>query len=94
MTGLLTSILTQIDGIYQYLVSIRCCQAVKQTLNIFYLFLLRFRDSKTTFGKLRFFFHLCEKLKHDIGEFAEILAPSRKGFHIGPIKIWQNREKY
>ena len=48
---------------------------------------LRFRDSKTTFGKLRFFFHLCEKLQHDMGEFAEILAPSRKGFHIEPIKL-------
>lgn len=58
--------------------------AVKQT---WILSPLRFRDSKTTFGKLRFFFHLCEKLQHDMGEFAEILAPSRKGFHIEPIKI-------
>ena len=47
----------------------------------------RFNDSKTTIGKLRFFFHLCEKLKHDMGEFAEILAPSRKGFNNRQIQI-------
>ena len=41
---------------------------------------LRFSDSKWTEGKLKFFLSLCEKLKHDMGEFAEILAPSRKGF--------------
>ena len=48
---------------------------------------LRFSDSKWTDGKLKFFLSLCEKLKHDIGEFAEILAPSRKGFQQIIVKL-------
>ena len=47
----------------------------------------RFSDSKWTEGKLKFFLSLCEKLKHDMGEFAEILAPSRKGFQQIIVKL-------
>ena len=45
-----------------------------------YFVSIRFKENKWTAGKLNFFRNLCEKLKHDIGEFAEILAPTRKGF--------------
>ena len=55
-----------------------------------YFVSIRFKENKWTAGKLNFFRNLCEKLKHDIGEFAEILAPTRKGFVCKIILLSKN----
>ena len=72
MSGLLASCLDQVDIIHRHIVRVRYRHFIIM-FSVIINNLHRFQDKKISSGRLKFFVHLCRKLKVDIDQFVAIL---------------------